>query len=228
MVERIPASYVLIELDALFYNKITLRSGDDLIIDPTYEPEKHHQTSGIVKAVPDSLYFQKFDMEFSMEYKVPVEIKEGDKVFFHYLQISSAISNNHLLKIDGKQHIFIRYDQCFCALRDDKFVMLNGWMLLEPINQKDKPKPKYIDPRLPKDRQEKNPLRGKILHLGESVTEYLWGGEETDIGIDVDAGDVVTFLPHSDIPLEYNLHRTLKNVYYRVQRKDLINKIIYE
>jgi len=226
MVERIPMSYVLVELDALFYNKITLQSGGEIIIDPTYEPEKHHQTSGIVKTVPDSLYFEKSDMEFSMEYKVPIELKEGDKVFFHYLQISSAISNSHLLTIDGKQHIFIRYDQCFCAVRDEEFVMLNGWMLLEPIDQEDKPQPKYINTRLPKSRRKKDPLRGKILYLGDPVSEYLWGGEETDDGINVDAGEVVTFLPESDIPLEYNLHRTLSEVYYRVQRKDLINKII--
>ena len=39
----------------------------------------------------------------------------------------------------------------------------------------------------------------------------------------VEKGDTVIFLPHSDIPLEYDMHQSLKEKYYRVQRKELLS-----
>jgi hypothetical protein len=101
--------------------------------------------------------------------------------------------------------------------------MLNGWMLLEPVEYENKPKTVF-NPRLPSDRQKKHPLRGKIAHLGTPVEEYFWGNDNDD-NINVCKDDLVTFLPNSDIPLEYKFHQSLDNVYFRVQRKDLLNKI---
>ncbi len=226
MIERIPKSYVLVEVDSLFQDKILFQDGRELHIDPTYEPEKHHQTSGIVHTVPDSLHFDLKDMEFSMEYDVPIELKKGDKVFFHYLQISDAIKNKMLLTIEGKLHIFVRYDSCFCALREDEMVMLNGWMLLEPFGTTEELTSNVIDTKLPFHRRKPHPLKGEITSIGTPVKQYLWNKHESDKNINVSLGDKVMFLPHSDIPLEYGLHQKLDKVYYRVQRKDLLNKIL--
>lgn len=225
MIERIPKSFVLVEVDSLFHDKILFDDGRELLIDPTYEPEKHHQVSGIVHTVPDSLYYNKKDMEFSMEYDVPVELKKGDKVFFHYLQITKVLSESLMLTIDDKLHIFVRYDSCFCAIRDDNFIMLNGWMLLEPYGNTERLESEVLDLHLPFNRRKPHPLKGEITHIGEPVKEYLWSNHESDKNINVSLGDKVMFLPHSDIPLEYDMHQELNKVYYRVQRKDLLNKI---
>lgn len=225
MIKRIPQNYVLVEVGELYQDKVILKNGSDIIVDPSYEPEKHHQVSGIVKAVPDTLYFDKTDIEFSVEYVSPIEIEEGDIVFFHYLQISNALSNDYIINKDGVVSIFVRYDQCFCVIRDNEIKMLNGWILLEPIDYKDRPN-SLFNTNLPSHRQKKDPLRGKIAHIGNPVEEYFWGNEKDD-DINVEEGDVVTFLPHSDIPLEYRFHQSLNNVYFRVQRKDLLNKIEY-
>lgn len=227
MVERIPNNYVLVEIDSLFHDKILFKDGGEFHIDPTFDPEKHHNTSGIVHTVPDSLYFNLTDMEFSMEYDVPIELKEGDKVFFHYLQISHAISGNMLLTIKGKLHVFVRYDSCFCALRGDDMIMLNGWMLLLPYGNAETLESDIIETKIPKDRRKPHPLKGEIVQIGNPVNRYLWNNHESDKNINVSLGDKVMFLPHSDIPLEYGLHQKLDKVYYRVQRKDLLNKIIH-
>ncbi len=63
----------------------------------------------------------------------------------------------------------------------------------------------------------------KIEFLGDPVKEYWWGKSETDEGINVKEGDTVIFLPHSDIPLEYDMHQSLNKKYYRVQRKELLS-----
>jgi len=226
MLERIPKNFVLVEVESLFHDKVIFKDGRKLLIDTTYEPDKHNQVSGIVHTVPDSLYFNTSDMEFSMEYDIPMELKKGDKVFFHYLQVTAAIKKELTLTIDGKLHIFIRYDQCFCSIRDEDIVMLNGWMLLEPFGNEDRITSDVINVDLPFHRTKPHPLKGEIAHIGIPVNKYLWSKHETDDDVEVSKGDKVMFLPFSDIPLEYGLHQTLDKLYYRVQRKDLLNKLI--
>lgn len=225
MVESTLGNYVLVEVEYLFHKKIVFKSGGELFIDPTYEPEKHHKVSGIVKAVPDTLYFNNKDIETSSEFNVPIELKEGDEVFFHYLQIHYAITENRILTIDGKLHIFVRYDSCFCAIREEEMVMLNGWILLEPYGEDKMLTSDILQLKLPSSRQKPHPLKGTVAHIGKPVDEYLWSKHESDFGINVALGDNVVFLPHSDIPLEYGIHRKLDKIYYRVQRKDLLTKI---
>ena len=225
MIERIPKNFVLVEVESLFHEKIIFKDGSEFIIDTTYEPEKHNQVSGIVHTVPDDLYFNTSDMEFSMEYDVPIEIEKGDMVFFHYLQLSEAIKNNYIMMIDDKMHVYVRYDQCFCAIRNKEVIMLNGWILLEPFGEEETLRSDLINVNLPFHRRKAHPLRGEIAHIGLPVKKYLWSKYETDQDIAVGYGDKVMFLPHSDIPLEYGLHQTLEKLYYRVQRKDLLSKI---
>lgn len=226
MVERIPMNYVLVEVESLFHRNILFNDGREIYIDPTFEPEKHHRISGIVKEVPMELYFNLRDIEFSMEYDVPIELKKGDEVFFHYLQITSALENKSTITIDGKLHLFIKYDRCFCAIRNDEMVMLNGWMLLEPYGEASRPTSDVINTNIPINRRKPHPLKGVISKMGLPVDTYLWAKHESDKDIDVSLGDKVMFLPQSDIPLEYGLHQKLNKIYYRVQRKDLLNKIL--
>ncbi len=108
-----------------------------------------------------------------MEYDVPIELQKGDKVFFHYLQLDAAIKGNMLMTISDKLHAFIRYDQCFCAMRDGEFITLNGWMLLEPYGEDDTPVSEILYTKI-SNRKKYHPLKGKIVHLGTPVSEYLW------------------------------------------------------
>jgi len=99
--------------------------------------------------------------------------------------------------------------------------MFNGWMLLKPIKLAVDKEKKYLD-TLPKNRQEHDPLMGEIAFVGDPVDQYFYGSE-TDSGVDVKKGDTVIFLPESDIPVEYPMHQSLKQKYFRVQRKELLS-----
>jgi len=220
--KRIPKNHVLVEVSCLRHRKIAFESGSEIIVDPSFKPEEHAQTRGIVRSIPEGLYFNNKDIMESVEYLTDIEVEVGDQVFFHYLQINIAISEKKVLIEDGKFFIFIRYDSLFCAIRNNNMIMLNGWMLLEPIERAVNKESKVIT-TLPRDRQKKDPLKGKIIHVGTPVKEYFYGKVEADNGIDVKKGDTVIFLPHSDIPLEYSMHQSLKEVYYRVQRKELLS-----
>lgn len=221
MNRRIPKNFVLVEVSCLRHKKIAFEEGLEIIVDPSFHPEQHAQTQGVVKAVPESLYFNNKDVMNSVEYLTDIEVEVGDQVFFHYLQINNAISKKRIIHEDGKFFIFVRYDSLFCAIRDGEVVMCNGWMLLKPV-AKASDKITAKSDRLPKDRQTFDPLMGEIAHVGNPVKEYFYGKHEADSGINVEQGQLVAFLPNSDIPLEYNMHQSLKDTYYRVQRKELL------
>ena len=220
MIKRIPKNHLLVEVECLRHKRIAFEDGMDVIIDPDFAREQHAQTSGIVHAVPEALYFNSNDVE-SSEYRVPITVQPGDKVFFHYLQINKAVDRYKTLYKDGKFYIFIKHESLFCGIRNGEFIMFNGWMLLKPIEKAVDKEKKYID-TLPKNRQEHDPLMGEIVYAGEPVEEYFYGSESDD-GIDVKPGDQVIFLPHSDIPLEYPMHQSLNEKYFRVQRKELLS-----
>jgi hypothetical protein len=220
MIKRIPKNHVLVEVDCLRHKKIAFKNGSEIIVDPNFAKEQHAQTHGIVRAIPEALYFNNKDVE-SSEYRVPITVKPGDKVFFHYLQINKAVQRYKTIYENGKYYIFIKYESLFCGIRDDKVIMFNGWMLLKPIALAVDKEKKYID-TIPRNRQDHDPLMGEIAHVGEPVEEYFYGSE-SDKGVDVSAGDKVIFLPHSDIPLEYPMHQSLDQKYFRVQRKELLS-----
>ena len=222
---KIPQNHLLVKVDCLRHKKIAFESGTKIIVDPSFKPEQHANTNGVVVAVPKSLYFNKRDVMESSQYLTDIEVKLGDKVYFHYLQINYAIKHRKVVEVGGEFYIFIRYDSLFCGLRDGKMIMFNGWMLLEPIHLIETDKDKGFVSKLPKDRQKPDPMKGKIVCAGGAVREYFYGSE-TDNGIEVEEGDEVIFLPHSDIPLEYNMHQDLKKKYFRVQRKELLSVYI--
>jgi len=220
MIKRIPKNHVLVEVDCLRHKKIAFENGYKIIIDPGFAKEQHAQTHGIVRNIPEDIYFNKRDIE-SLEFKMPITVKPGDKVFFHYLQINTAVSQNKTIYKDGKYYIFIKLDSLFFGIRNDKYIMFNGWMLLKPIKLAVDKEKKYLD-TLPKNRQEHDPLMGEIAFVGDPVHQYFYGSE-TDSGVDVKKGDTVIFLPESDIPVEYPMHQSLKQKYFRVQRKELLS-----
>jgi hypothetical protein len=220
MVKRIPKNHILVEMDCLRHKKIPFKNGYDIIIDPGFAKEQHAQTHGIVRKLPEALYFNEKDIE-SLEFKTPITVQEGDKVFFHYLQINKAISKNKTIYKDGKYYIFIHHDSLFFGERNNQYIMFNGWMLLKPIKAAVDEEKLYLD-TLPKNRQEHDPLMGEIAFCGEPVEQYFYGSE-TDEGVNVKVGDKVVFLPHSDIPVEYPMHQSLEQKYFRVQRKELLS-----
>lgn len=222
MIQRIPKSYVLVEVSCLRHKKINFQSGTEIIIDPTFHPEQHAETHGIVKAIPDNLYFKHGDVMDSMEMLISIDVKVNDKVYFHYLQINEALRQKKIIEEDGKIYIFIRHDSLFCGIRDGNMIMFNGWILLEPLEVMHSNS--NVLSKLPKNRIKKDTLKGKIVHIGNSVKEYFYNKHESDKGIDVSLNDTVIFLPDSDIPLEYKMHQDLDKVYFRVQRKDLLAK----
>ena len=134
---RCPNKWLKVQL---LNNDITI--GDiKLIIDHTFEPQDHVSVRGIVKVLPDKLFFGKNDSR-SMAWKTDVEVKVGDTVWMDYHAVLLALGKSFDKAQEGddplydEDGIFIKYQDLFMAQRGDEFIMLNGYVLIELAHQK--------------------------------------------------------------------------------------------
>lgn len=202
-------------------DKVKLKSGEELWIDTSYEREKHAATTGTVIRVPERLYFSYNNGGQSVDFDVDMELKEGDKVYFHYLSCLNALKDCRYVVYEDEYYLWIKYDSMYVGKRGEDIVMLNGWMLMEPINiDSFKSETLYV-PETSKNTSSSKYAR--IKYFGKPVRNYLRNKNITEVNLKVEKGDVVMFDPHSDIPLQYDLHADLEgsNKFFRMQRKDI-------
>jgi co-chaperonin GroES (HSP10) len=127
-----------------------------LYFDPTYDMNRNTKIKGEVVSVPHKLkgtvlysetegfppYHGKKDAEgkyyptphqrsyITME-GMPIEIKQGDIAYFHYLTLSD---HNYLGKDEEGWELYkCAYDQLFGYVRDKKFHLVNGWIAVSPL-----------------------------------------------------------------------------------------------
>ena len=223
-ISKMATNYVLVEAPQQLVEEVNM-NGTRLYIDPTYEVQKHALTHGKVVMVPDKLFFSNNPKraDATLEFGTEMELKVGDIAYFHYLQPERAIVEGRVITHEGKRCIIIKYDTIFCAIRDDDFIMVNGWMLVE-VEKEGSFKSSIL--HVPDNHQErKNTLRGTIAHLGTPNYGYKFekiSGESDWGGKDLKKGDKVMFEKFSDIPIEYDMHKTIEGEYYRMQRKDIM------
>lgn len=189
-----------------------------ILLDTSYEPEKHACCTGTVVKIPDGQpYFNPSDPTKSMEWETDFEIKEGDRVIFGYFAFTEAFrdSDPRWVKVGEEYYILIFYGLMYLAIRGEETIMLNGYTLVEPITDEINSKlflPSHI-------RRTQNKQRGKIKLLGScnrAYSNHRYPPDEDCLKV----GDIITMDRYCNIPLEYDLWRTFgdKQLYFRVQR----------
>lgn len=192
-----------------------------LRIDKTFNPHLHAARTGVVVAVPQKLIYRHNLGPDSMPWDTDMELKVGDEVTYHYLAAMTAEENTHTryLTVGDEMYYFIKYDRIYTAKRGDNIIMLNGFILVEPVRDLALNKFKSVlDIPLRQDK-----YFGVVRYVGSKVRDYnkiykKFHGPDRD---NIQPGDVVVMDEVCDIPLEYDLHATLDEgkVYYRVQRR---------
>lgn len=212
-------NYVLIE-PSRGNDEIILPSGLKLYIDITFEKEKHAVTTGTIIKTPKYLVFNRKRAAVSVEFDVDMTLLPGDKVFFHYLVSENCIKDGRYYEVDGRIYFMVKYDRIFCAKRGDEVVMVNGWVLVEPVEE-DVYKTNLILPEYLK--KQVSQKEGIVKYVGPAVRSYFFEPEIVENDKDAKPGDRILFSPNSDIPLEYDLHASFegKKKYFRMQRKDI-------
>lgn len=224
------------------------RSNDELLlagdktmyIDTSFEPMKHAPTTGEVFGVPEQLYFTtKKNAQSSMEWDTDMELKIGDIVNYHFLDIRTAIEQDDYVLCDGKAYFPIRYDRIFCAKRKmpkgsititaggnfvvgpdgrpEEVIMLNGYVLVKPVEEK-------IETilQLPQNVEGRYDAKyGEVRFIGTPNRRYRENYPADDTRLE--AGMTVILDKVCDITLEYDIHTSFDGdkKYFRVQRNNI-------
>jgi co-chaperonin GroES (HSP10) len=202
-------------------------NGTKLWVDGSFEREKNACTTGEVIAVCDDMYFAKENFkgadEKSLRFGTTIEAKPKDKIYFHYLAVENASRAKRMFKgEDGETYMFMKYDEAFCSKRGEEIVMLNGWVLMEPIALDKKFESKILD--LSFANKGHSLTYAKVGHAGSRNNGYLENRRVNDFTEPLNVGDVVVYEKYSDIKLQQELHSDLdgNKVFYRMQRKDMV------
>ena len=139
----IPRNYVLIQCEPL-QDKVMI-AGKELLIDTSYEAQDYVTTCGIVTHLPEKLYFNPNNVNESMEWDTDMELQVGDKVYMDYHSVMMAFGHKvdkmqdkpdpRWIEIDGKDHVFIHYQDIFCYERGGELKTVNGYSIVEMVEK---------------------------------------------------------------------------------------------
>ena len=220
---HIPYNYVLVK-ELRKNDELLLRSGHKLYLDTSYEKEKHASVYGLVVKVPEKLYFDKESHSTkSVYYDVDIELKSGDIGFFNYMCVQNCIDNNAFL-LDGEDvYFFIKYDLFICAKRGDDVIPVNGFVIVEALENENIKRLEAIGLVAPDGNQDSE-RRGIVKYIGSPVRNYFYENEGTCDTNEIKQGNTVLFGINDSIALEYDIHRILSQgrQWYKMRRNDIL------
>jgi hypothetical protein len=216
---KVMNNYVLVKPN-MDTDTIDLGDKKDFHIDTTFEVQRHAPTEGEVIEVPEKLLFNMKPQRTSVEFDVDMELKKGDKVYFHYLTHENCASEGRLLHDkEGNVMFLVPYDQIFVSVRDEEIIPINGWLLVEPVIG-DIVKSDTIE--IPDTLKNKGSLKfAKVVHISTPIRKYRRFPQEADCNT-VKPGDIIAYSKNADLPVQYAYYNSLesKKQYRRMQRRD--------
>lgn len=174
-----------------------------LFIDTTYKPEDHVEIINEVIAVPERLKFNEWETE--------MQLRVGDKVWVNYL----AIIKGERVQVDGNVYVLVPYEKIILTKRGDEIVMLNGYVLIEPVLEEKQESEIVILLKQAKQASQ----RGYIRHMGIPNKRYT--DEIHTDEIDIKIGDMVGLKHGYNSKLESSYHQTIGD-YWVVQRRNIV------
>jgi len=174
-----------------------------LFIDTTYKPEDHVEIINEVIAVPDHLKFNEWETE--------MQLKVGDKVWVNYL----SIIKGERVQVGGEVYVLVPYEKIILTKRGDDIVMLNGYVLIEPVLEETQQSGIIILLKQAKQASQ----RGYVRHMGIPNKRYT--DESHTDEIDIKLGDMVGLKHGYNSKLESSYHQTIGD-YWVVQRRNIV------
>ncbi len=137
-------------MDSLFESHAKFKGvgGREIHLDPRFDPMIHARIYGEVISLPRRInripitqehnglpgYHGKASYKYRYMDDIQGDIHVGDKVYFHF---NSAINQKNWVDVQGSGDdrtwfVRIRYDAVLCVVRDEKIIMIGGWVLCEP------------------------------------------------------------------------------------------------
>lgn len=148
-------NYVVFKTDLLFEQHCKAKgiNGRELVFDPGFEPQRHSRIYGEVISVPNFLsqfpmmdesrglpaYHDSAPVQFKHLSDVQMEVKVGDRIYFHY----NTMKMGNIIQEEGLHpkktfYMKVRYDSVICAVRksiitqETKIIPIGGYTLIDP------------------------------------------------------------------------------------------------
>lgn len=141
--------FVLFKTDVLFNDKVKFKgvNGQELVIETSFDPQRHVRIYGEVVAVPERLRHIPIEQEHKglpspvdqvrFNYKflddIEMEVQVGDRIYFHF----NTIRQENFVNIEGTHPnrtwtIKVRYDMILCVVRKGEIIPIGGYALIRP------------------------------------------------------------------------------------------------
>ena len=111
----------------------------------------------------------------SMPWKTTMQLKRGDVIWVGYFSIIKAEAEHRLILCEGRKYYLIPYQDIYLKKNGSGVTMLNGWLLLEPLVEKDAEIIQRLKDKgivIPKYHKEGDKY-AIVRYIGEPVDEYL-------------------------------------------------------
>lgn len=209
---------------------IKTKSGIKLFIDTSFEPEKHIVRVGEVVQTPTTLIQKKGEIPWNTDNEVQI----GDRALLYFLAVQNCLApeKKKYVREEKTIWIFIKYHNIYAVIRDEKIIPVNGYVLVEPVEDPEKiriredAKKKGIELVEFKELSKVDVVYGKIAYIGKPNRAYD-SPYKSDEHYNLNAGDNVIMKRITDIPVEYEYHAKIDGgrTLYRVQRHQILAKI---
>lgn len=199
-------------------DEIRLKDGKKLYLDIRFEEYLNAKTAGEVIAVPEKLTFNP-DGVVTLDWETDMELQVGDVVVYNYLAVKNAIDMGNVF---GDGVVAISYDKIYTAIRGNEVICVNGFILVEPEQEKI-----VTTLHLPEIAKEQSKQIGRVVYAGTPNRGYriekLFNGH-TAPDEPVHVGDRVVFNWNDAIPIQPNVElrgEISRSMLYRMQHKDV-------
>jgi len=228
--KRMMSNNVMVKMDQ--ENEfIKTPSGIKLFIDTSFEPEKHIVRVGEVVALPKRIITSGTGLPWETE----IELMIGDRVVMYFLAVQNCLApeKKNYARDGDNVWIFIKYHNIYAAIRDGKIIPINGYILVEPMEDpewiRQKEQAARADLELPDLRKPSNTdvVYGRIAYIGKPNKSYIDSIYKADKYYDLKEGDEIVMKKIRDIPVEYEYHAKIDGgrKLYRAQRHDILAKL---
>lgn len=232
---RIPSNYIAVLIDDHF------NSHNGMVINDVFEPAKHWSVRGRIisvcnrleyhggqvaklnrKGVQNSVLVRTVQqlVDRSVEFDTPLEVMVGDDVIFHYMSHLACVEDGLFFDSKEGRVLLIKYDLLYMAIRSSQQILLNGFIMVEPI---EKSKDIILGMMEVYTPETEEIGVGIVRQLGSHNKDYLHLNITDNLNVSL--GDKVFFRHTLGLGIEHKYHQTIKAEgipFYRMQRKDIL------
>jgi hypothetical protein len=228
----------------------------ELYQDTRFNPELHQPIVQRVVSIPKRLYYGKeqrfitldkgFDpginhnreetisinppVRNSMPWKTTLDIKKDDTVYVDSFTLVTAEQGNRVFTVGKTVYYLVKYEDIYFKLVNGEPIMLNGWVMCEPITSEDNTIMKhlkeigFIFPGIKIDNDNRKKYSGgdklaKVRYIGPPVDEYI---DETEVHDEISVNDIVILKWTANRRLELYGNRFFGNTELVVTRRERV------